>query len=348
MFGKSKHIFNNALGLDIGTANVVMCSNDKGIVADEPSLVLVKDDGTYGNALVFGTDAKKILDRTPSGLRIVSPLANGVIADFDLTCSMVKKFMQGSSALGTFSKPTVAVGVPACSTEVDKNAVVDVALQAGAKQVVVVSNPIAAALGNNLPLDEPIGAMIVSIGAGICEAASISLGGIAHCGSINVAGNSFDESIKNMLRMEKKFAIGSVTAEEIKINIGTVLAEDKELFMNVRGKNLVTGLPDEISLSSRDVAKALNAPVMNIVELIHNVLEGTSPELVRDIFDNGIILDGGSAQLRGLAGRLAQELNIPFHVSENPFHSVAAGLAKVLEISNGKRSIPVEIEKIGR
>lgn len=348
MFGKKGHIFNNALGLDMGTANVVMCSMNKGIIADEPSLVAVKGVGQDRIPLVYGTQAKKMLDRTPVGLTMVSPLANGVIADFDLTCSMVKKYMKQSNMVGTFSRPTVAVGVPAGSTEVDKNAVVDVALQAGAKEVIVVSNSIASALGNDLPIEEPIGTMIVSIGAGICEAASISLGGVVYCDTINIAGNFFDESIKTMLRMDRKFEIGSVTAEEVKMNIGTALADDKELLMDVRGRNLLTGLPEAISLSSRDVQKALDAPVMRIVELIHNVLEATSSELVRDILENGIILNGGSAQLRGLASRLARELNIPFHVSENPFYSVASGLAKVLEISNGKLTIPVEIEKIGK
>ncbi len=348
MFGKRRHIFNNALGLDIGTANVVMCSMDKGIICDEPSVVVVRGEGQDRNPLVYGTQAKKMLDRTPVGLMLVSPLANGVIADFDLTCSMVKKYMQQSNTVGTFSRPTVAVSIPAGSTEVDKNAVVDVALQAGAKEVIVVSNSIAAALGNDLPVEEPIGTMIVSIGAGLCEVASISLGGIACCDSIAIAGNCFDEAIKTMLRMDRKFAIGSVTAEEVKINIGTALANDKELFMDVKGRNLVTGLPESLNLSSCDVQKAIDASIMHIVELIHNVLEATSAELVRDILENGIILDGGSAQLRGLAGRLAQELNIPFHVSENPFYSVARGLAKILELSNGKLAIPVEIEKVGK
>ena len=348
MFGRRSHVFNNALGLDIGTASVVMCTLDKSVIVDEPSVAVVKGEGQDREPIVYGTQAKMMLGKTPIGLTMVSPLANGVIADFDLTCSMVKKYMQQSNMVGTFSRPTVAVGVPAGSTEVDKNAVIDVALQAGAKEVIVVSNSIAAALGNDLPIKEPTGTMIVSIGAGICEVASISLGGIAYCDTINIAGNYFDEIITTMLRMDKQFAVGSVTAEEVKINIGTALAGDKELLMDVKGKNLLTGLPGAMSLSSREVQKALDEPIMRIVELIHNALEATPTELIRDIMDNGIILDGGAAQLRGLAARLVQELQIPFHVSENPFHSVAIGLAKVLEMSNGKLAIPIEIERIGK
>lgn len=350
MFSFRPNLFNHEIGIDIGTVNTVIYVKSKGVVINEPSVIAVRNLGRKGQKeiIAFGAAAKKMVGRTPQGITTVRPLSHGVIADFEMTQHMIRHYMsQATASGGMFSHPRVAVCVPASVTEVEKGAVVEVTLAAGAKEAFVVEEPLAAAVGIGLAIDEAQGNMVVNMGGGTCEVAVLSLGGIVINQSVRVAGDALDEAIISMLRQNYTLAIGESTAEEIKIAIGSVIPLDQELKMDVKGRDLVDGLPKVVSICSEEVRESIEPIVMQIEETIRSTLERTPPELVRDIVDQGIVLSGGTANLRGLNIRFADALNVPIHIAEQPVFSVALGLGKILEMPQDKNRLSITVEKQG-
>ncbi|MDD7648277.1 rod shape-determining protein, partial [Cloacibacillus porcorum] len=344
------NLFNHEIGIDIGTVNTVIYVKSKGVVINEPSVIAVRNLGRKGQKeiIAFGAAAKKMVGRTPQGITTVRPLSHGVIADFEMTQHMIRHYMsQATASSGLFSHPRVAVCVPASVTEVEKRAVVEVTLAAGAKEAFVVEEPLAAAVGIGLPIDEAQGNMVVNMGGGTCEVAVLSLGGIVINQSVRVAGDALDEAIISMLRQNYTLAIGESTAEEIKIAIGSVIPLEQELKMDVKGRDLVDGLPKVVSICSEEVREAIEPIVTQIEETIRSTIERTPPELVRDIVDQGIVLSGGTANLRGLNIRFADALNVPIHIAEQPVYSVALGLGKILEMPQDKNRLSITVEKQG-
>ena len=350
MFSFRPNLFNHEIGIDIGTVNTVIYVKSKGVVINEPSVIAVRNLGRKGQKeiIAFGAAAKKMVGRTPQGITTVRPLSHGVIADFEMTQHMIRHYMsQATASSGLFSHPRVAVCVPASVTEVEKRAVVEVTLAAGAKEAFVVEEPLAAAVGIGLPIDEAQGNMVVNMGGGTCEVAVLSLGGIVINQSVRVAGDALDEAIISMLRQNYTLAIGESTAEEIKIAIGSVIPLEQELKMDVKGRELVDGLPKVVSICSEEVREAIEPIVTQIEETIRSTIERTPPELVRDIVDQGIVLSGGTANLRGLNIRFADALNVPIHIAEQPVYSVALGLGKILEMPQDKNRLSITVEKQG-
>jgi len=350
VFNFRPNFFNNEIGIDIGTVNTVIYVKSKGIVINEPSVIAVRNLGRKGQKeiIAFGNEAKKMVGKTPVGISTIHPLSHGVIADFEMTEHMIRQYMRRAITPGRmFSFPRVAVSVPACVTEVEKRAVVEVTLAAGAKEAFVVEEPLAAAVGIGIDVNEPQGNMIVNIGGGTCEVAVISLGGIVLNHAVRVAGNAIDEAIISMMRQSYTLAIGESTAEEIKIALGSSLPMEQELKMDVKGRDLVDGLPKVVRLSSVEVREAIEPVIMQIEETIRSTLEHTPPELVRDIVDHGIVLSGGTANLRGLNLRFADSLNVPVHIAEQPLFSVALGLGKILEAPEEKKKISIMIDRRG-
>ena len=350
MFSFRPNLFNHEIGIDIGTVNTVIYVKSKGVVINEPSVIAVRNLGRMGQKeiIAFGAAAKKMVGRTPQGITTVRPLSHGVIADFEMTQHMIRHYMsQATASSGLFSHPRVAVCVPASVTEVEKRAVVEVTLAAGAKEAFVVEEPLAAAVGIGLPIDEAQGNMVVNMGGGTCEVAVLSLGGIVINQSVRVAGDALDEAIISMLRQNYTLAIGESTAEEIKIAIGSVIPLEQELKMDVKGRDLVDGLPKVVSICSEEVREAIEPIVTQIEETIRSTIERTPPELVRDIVDQGIVLSGGTANLRGLNIRFADALNVPIHIAEQPVYSVALGLGKILEMPQDKNRLSITVEKQG-
>ena len=289
--------------------------------------------------------AKKMIGRTPVGISTLRPLSHGVIADFEMTRHMIRHYMARAGASGgVFSHPRVAVCVPASVTEVEKRAVVEVTLAAGAKEAFVVEEPLAAAVGIGLPINEAQGNMVVNMGGGTCEVAVMSLGGIVINQSLRVAGEAIDEAIVSLLRQNYTLAIGESTAEEIKIAIGSVIPLEQELRMDVKGRDLVDGLPKVVTISSEEVRDAIEPIIVQIEDTIRTTLERTPPELVRDIVDQGIVLSGGTANLRGLNIRFADALNVPIHIAEQPLYSVALGLGKILETPRKPSEVSITLD----
>lgn len=350
MFNFKPNLFNHEIGIDIGTINTVIYVKSKGVVVDEPSVIAVRNLGRKGNKeiIAFGTDAQKMIGRTPTGISTIRPLSYGVIADFEMTEHMIRHYMRSAiGSGGVFSFPKVAVCVPASVTEVEKRAVVEVTLAAGAKEAFVVEEPLAAAVGIGLPIYEPQGSMVVNMGGGTCEVAVLSLGGIVLNNAVRVAGNSFDEAIISMMRQNYTLAIGEGTAEEIKISVGTALPMDQELSIDVKGRDLVDGLPKIVRIGSAEVREAIEPVILQIEDTVRSSIEQTPPELVRDILDQGIVLTGGASQLRGLNLRFADSLNVPVHLAEQPQYSVALGLGKILENPAESSKVSILIERQG-
>ncbi|MDL2297945.1 rod shape-determining protein [Synergistaceae bacterium OttesenSCG-928-D05] len=350
MFNFRPNLFNHEIGIDLGTVNTVIYVKSKGVVINEPSVIAVRSLGRKGRKeiIAFGHDAKKMIGRTPVGINTIRPLSHGVIADFEMTEHMIRHYMSQATNSNRFvSHPRVAVCVPACVTEVEKRAVVEVTLAAGAKEAFVVEEPLAAAVGIGMPINEPQGNMVVNMGGGTCEVAVLSLGGLVINDAIRVAGNSIDEAIVAMMRQNYTLAIGEGTAEEIKIAIGSALPMEQELKLDVKGRDLVDGLPKVVRLSSVEVRDAIEPIISQIEDTIRSALEHTPPELVKDIVDQGIVLTGGTSQLRGMNLRFADALNVPVHIAEQPLFSVALGLGKILETPAEKKKVSITIERPG-
>ncbi|MCR5653450.1 MAG: rod shape-determining protein [Ruminococcus sp.] len=321
--------FSKDIGIDLGTANTLVCIKGKGIVMREPSVVAV--DIRTDTVLAVGEQARDMIGRTPGSIVAVRPLKDGVIADFDITATMLKHFIHKAAKPGIFSKPRIVICMPTGVTEVERRAVENAAVQAsGSKNILLIEEPMAAAIGAGLPVDEPTGSMVVDIGGGTAEVAVISLGDIVTACSVRVAGDKFDESIVTYIKKKYNLLIGDRTAEEIKISIGSAFPYQDEHDMLVKGRSLETGLPKDITITAEEIRNALSDPIMVIIEAIKNTLEKTPPELSADIIDHGIMLTGGGAMLRGLDRLVMQETGMPVHVAERPLDCVVEGAGKRL------------------
>ena len=332
MFGKFFGLFSNDIGIDLGTANTLIYVRDKGIVLREPSVVAVQD-GT-NRVLAVGTEAKRMLGRTPGSIRAIRPLKDGVIADFETTEVMLRYFIQKVHNRRNMVSPRVVVAVPSGITEVERRAVKDSATQAGARTVALIEEPFASAIGVGLPVQEPAGNMIIDIGGGTTEVAIISLAGIVFSRSVRVAGDELDEALIQYMKRVYNLMIGERTAEEIKIQIGSAYPLEKETSIEVKGRDLVAGLPKTLTITSQEVREAIQEPVNTIVETVRYTLERCPPELSGDLVDRGIVLAGGGALLRGLDRLLTEETGLPVHVADDPLSAVVMGTGIVLNEPN--------------
>lgn len=326
-------IFSKDIGIDLGTAMTLVCVKGSGIVIREPSVVAV--DVRSKMVLAVGANAKKMIGRTPGSIVAVRPLRDGVIADFDMTADMLKRFIVRATKNSPFVKTRVIICVPSGVTEVERRAVKDAAISAGAKIVDLIEEPMAAAIGAGLPTDQPTGSMIVDIGGGTTDVAITSLGGIVTAKSIRVAGDKFDESIISYIKKKYNLLIGDRTAEEIKINLGSAYPYEGEGAMDVKGRNLMDGLPKSIEVTSEEVRDALSENINQILDAIRSTLEVTPPELSADIIDRGIMLTGGGALIRGIDRLISDETRIPVHIAENPIDCVVNGTLKKLDAPAG-------------
>ncbi|AEH22473.1 cell shape determining protein, MreB/Mrl family [Thermodesulfobacterium geofontis OPF15] len=331
MLSKIFNWLSKDLAIDLGTANTSIYLKGKGIILTEPSVVTVKEDGRYKRVLAVGEEAKRMLGKTPGNIKAIRPLREGVIADFEVTEAMIKYFIQKVYNRGYFLKPRVIISVPSGTTQVERRAVKESAEGAGAREVYLIEEPMAAAIGAGLPITEPVANMIVDIGGGTTEVAVISLGGIVVSHSIKVAGDKIDEAICHYIKRKYSLLIGEATAEQIKIAIGNVLPEEPYETMEIKGRDLVTGIPKTITINSKEVQEAIKEPVDLILQAIKQVLEETPPELAADIVDRGIVLSGGGALLRNLDKLIAKETGLEVKVTENPLFCVALGAGKALD-----------------
>jgi rod shape-determining protein MreB and related proteins len=318
------------IGIDLGTANVLVYVKGKGIVIDEPSVVAVSDDNRI---VAVGEEAREMIGRTPGNIHAIRPMKDGVIADYVITEAMLDFFIKKAMRRRVvgFSRPDVMISVPAGVTSVEKRAVRDAALKAGAHEAYLIEEPLAAAIGANVPISGPSGNMVIDIGGGTSEIAVIALGGIVVSTSLRVGGNKFDEHIATYIRKKYNLMVGDRTAEEVKIAIGTALPLEREMTMEVRGRDLIAGLPRTIPITSSEVMEAIEAPLQQLVAAVRVVLEQTPPELSSDIIDKGMVMSGGGSLLRNIDKLLTQVTGVPCHVAENSLNCVALGTGLALE-----------------
>lgn len=326
-------MFTRDIGVDLGTANTLVCVKGKGIIMREPSVVAydVRNDAVRA----VGREAKEMIGRTPGSIVAVRPLKDGVIADFDVTAAMLKRFVGEALKGSLFSRVRMVICIPAGVTEVESRAVYDAAKQAGAYDVDLIEEPMAAAVGAGLPVQEATGNMIVDIGGGTSEIAVISLGDIVTAQSLRIAGDDLDEAIINHMRKKHNLLIGERTAEQIKIDIGSAKPYEDETSIEIKGRNVIDGLPKNVTITSAEIRDAMVDTITQIVDAIRSTLEKTPPELSADIIDSGITLTGGTALLRGLAELIAEETGMPVTVAANPLDCVVLGAAKRLEADSG-------------
>ncbi len=323
-------MFTKDIGIDLGTANTLVYMRGKGIIIREPSVVAV--DVKYDRVRYVGQEAKDVIGRTPGSIKAVRPLKDGVIADFDITTSMLQEFIRKALKGRAFTRARVIICIPSGVTAVERRAVKEATQNAGAKRVSIIEEPMAAAIGAGLPVAEPTGSMIVDIGGGTSEVAVISLGGIVTSKSVRVAGDEFDSSIINYIKKKYNLLIGERTAENIKMTIGSAFPyADNEPVMDIKGRNLMNGLPENITITSEEIREALAEPLSNVTEAIKTTLEKTPPELAADIIDQGIMLAGGGALLKGLDLLVHHETGMPVKIAERPLDCVADGAGAVLE-----------------
>jgi rod shape-determining protein MreB len=316
------------IGIDLGTANILVYVQGKGIVITEPSVVAVSDDNRI---VAVGEEAREMIGRTPGNIQAIRPMKDGVIADYVITEAMLSHFIGKVRGRVRFARPEVMISVPAGVTSVEKRAVRDAALKAGAKEAFLIEEPLAAAIGANVPISGPSGNMIIDIGGGTSEIAVIALGGIVVSHSLRVGGNKFDEAIATYIRKKYNLMVGERTAEEVKMQIGTALPLERELTMEVRGRDLIAGLPRTIPITSSEVMEAIEQPLQQLVAAVRSVLEQTPPELSSDIIDKGMVMSGGGALLRNIDKLLTQVTGVPCHVAENALDCVALGTGLALE-----------------
>lgn len=324
--------FNNMsddMGIDLGTANTLVHCKEKGIIIREPSVVAVEVD--TNEVLAIGAEAKRMIGRTPGNIVAIRPMKDGVIADYEITQSMLKHFIKTAMGSKAFVRPRILVGVPSGVTEVEKRAVIDATIEAGAREAYLIEEPMAAAIGAGLPVQEATGSMVVDIGGGTCEVAVISLGGIVVSKSVRSGGDSIDAAIVRYVRKTFNLLIGDRTAETIKIEIGTAMKVDNPPTMDVRGRDLVTGLPKNIVVNANHICDAVEEPVSNIVDAVRNTLERTPPELSADIMDRGIVMTGGSSMLRNLDRLISRETGMPVFVSDEALNCVVLGTGIAVE-----------------
>ena len=322
-------MFSKDIGIDLGTANTLVYMKGKGIIIREPSVVAV--DTRTDTVKCVGQEAKDVIGRTPGSIVAVRPLKDGVIADFDITVSMLQEFIRRAVNKSMFSRPNVVICIPSGVTEVERRAVRDGAAKAGAKKVSIIEEPMAAAIGAGLPVAEPTGCMVVDIGGGTSEVAVISLGGIVTAKSVRVGGDEFDASIIDYIKKKYNLLIGERTAENIKIQIGSAYPLEEEVTMDVKGRNLLNGLPQNITIASDEIREALAEPVSRVLDAIRVTFEKTPPELAADVIDQGVTLTGGGALLRGLDKLINEETGMPVNIAEDPLDCVAKGAGSVLD-----------------
>ncbi len=336
--------FSRDMGIDLGTANTLVYIKGKGILIREPSVVALRENRE--EVLAVGNDAKNMIGRTPGNIVAVRPMKDGVIADFDVTETMLRYFITKAHKRSRLVRPRIIICVPSGVTGVEKRAVIDAALQAGARDAYLIEEPMAAAIGAELPVHEPTGNMIVDIGGGTTEVAVISLGGIVTSRSIRLGGDEMDEAIVHYIKRQYNLMIGERTAEEIKIDIGSALIEDEQSEKEIRGRDLVSGLPKTITIKAGEIQEALEEPVYNIINAVKMTLENTPPELAADVMDRGIILTGGGALLDGLDRLLIQETQMPVHLADEPMDCVVKGTGIALEEIDSLKKILISPRKI--
>ena len=332
MFGFG--MFNRDIGIDLGTANTLIFMKGKGIIMREPSVVAV--DTRTDRVRFVGSEAKEVIGRTPGSIVAVRPLKDGVIADFDITASMIQLFIKKALKTGFFTRPRVIICIPSGVTEVERRAVREATLKAGARNAALIEEPMAAAIGAGLPVADPCGSMVVDIGGGTSEVAVISLGGIVASRSVRVAGDEFDDSIIAYVKRKYNLLIGERTAEDIKITIGSAFPYEDEGSMEIKGRNLLDGLPKNITIDAEEIREALADPLASVIDAIKTTLERTPPELSADIIDHGITLTGGGALLRGMDDLIKKETGMPVYIAENPLDCVALGTGRVLDGMDAK------------
>lgn len=332
------------IGIDLGTANILVTLKGKGIILNEPSVVAI--DKEKNSIIATGVEAKEMLGRTPSKIKAIRPIKDGVIADFTATQMLLKNIVQKVCRRYNINRLRAVVGVPSGITEVEQRAVEESILQAGAKEVFLIEEPVAAAIGAGLEIAEPNGNIVVDIGGGTTEVAVISLGGIVVCDSLRVAGDELDEAIVNYIKRELNLAIGETTAEEVKIQIGCALPLMSLETMEVRGRDLTTGLPRTIEISSDQIMKAIEEPISQIVDVIKVALEKTPPELSSDVMERGIILTGGGTLIRGLDKLISEKTGIPVYITDAPLNAVVRGTGKALDDLEKLKNILASSKKI--
>lgn len=347
MFDFIYGLFSNDIGIDLGTANTAVYVKGQGIVLNEPSVVAIQRGSNV--PLAVGSEAKRMVGRTPGDIIAIRPLKDGVIADFELTNAMLRYFITKVHNRKRLVRPRIVIGVPSGITEVEKRAVRDSAEQAGAREVYLMEEPMAAAIGAGLPVQEPSGNMIIDIGGGTTEVAVISLGGIVVSKSVRIAGDEMDEAIVQHIKRRYNLMIGERTAEMIKIKIGSAIPTENEQSMRIKGRDLVTGLPKEVEVRSEEVREALQETIAAIVDAVKSTLERTPPELAGDLMEKGIVMAGGGSLLRGLDKLMSRETGLPVSLAPDPMMAVVLGTGKALEelkylrqaqtLSNGKRFI---------
>lgn len=334
------NMFSSDLAVDLGTANTLVYVRGKGVVSSEPSVVAINRDSK--EILAIGQEAKNMLGRTPANIIAVRPMKDGVIADYDTTEKMIKYFIHKVHNRRMLVHPRMVICIPSGVTQVEKRAVKDSAIQAGAREVFLIEEPMAAAIGAGLPIQEPTGNMVVDIGGGTTEVAVISLSGIVYANSVRVGGDEMDDNIVNYIKRQYNLLIGTATAEDLKIKLGSAFPLDSEIKTEIKGRDLVTGIPKTIEISDSEIREALKDSITKIVDAVRIALEQTPPELSADIVDKGIVLTGGGALLKNLDKRLSHETGLPIIVSDDPLKAVALGSGRVLDDLDLLRKVAVE------
>ncbi len=338
-------LFSNDMGIDLGTATTLVYIKGEGVVLCEPSVVAIQKE--TNQVVAVGEEAKKMLGRTPGNIVAIRPMRDGVISDFEVVEAMLRYFMKKAQPRKLLVRPAVVIAVPSGITEVEKRAVKDSAERANARFVMLIEEPKAAAIGVGLPVEEPAGNMIIDIGGGTTEFAVISLGGIVYAKSIKVAGDEMDMAIMEYLRKTYNLMVGERTAEEIKIRIGSAYPLEEEMTMDVRGRDLIAGLPKTITVTSNEIREALHDPVQAIVDGSKVTLEHTPPELAADLIDRGIVMAGGGSLLRGLDKRIAEETGLPVHIADDPLTAVVLGTGQTLNMPSRLRKrllVPTKLD----
>ena len=337
-------MFSNDLGVDLGTSNVLIYADGKGLVVREPSVVAV--DRNTGKILQVGSAARNMLNRTPGNVVSMRPLKDGIISDHEMTVKMLSEMFKTATKASVFTpKPRVVISVPSGVTEVEERSVINAAIEAGARRVFLIEEPLAAALGAGLNIKDPNGHMVVDIGGGTTDIAVLSMNGVAMSSSLKVAGDAFDDAIIRYVRRQHQMVIGKVTAEEVKIQIGEVYPRSEELTMNIKGRDAKTGMPKMVTLSSKEIYEVLRRPARMIADEVMEVLEQTSPELVSDVAENGITLTGGCSQLWGFAELLMERTGIACIVADDPDSCTAYGCGKSLAWINHMNEGPINIAR---
>ena len=334
------NMFSSDLAVDLGTANTLIYVKGRGVVSSEPSVVAINSNTR--EILAIGQEAKNMLGRTPANISAVRPMKDGVIADYDTTEKMIRYFILKVHNRKSLVRPRMVICIPSGVTQVEKRAVKDSAIQAGAREVYLIEEPMAAAIGAGLPIQEPSGNMVVDIGGGTTEVAVISLSGIVYANSVRVGGDEMDDNIVNYIKRQYNLLIGTATAEDLKIKLGSAFPLENEIKTEIKGRDLVTGIPKTIEISDSEIREALKESIGKIVDAVRIALEQTPPELSADIVDRGIVLTGGGALLKNLDKRLSHETGLPIIVSDDPLKAVALGSGKVLDDLKKKKKVAVE------